>query len=1257
MGTSRCEGLVRIRERVVFKASSSVHSTDEEDASSSFSEQSRAAGRLSDDVWYFCVARASPTVLEWFTVDAGTESSDEEDVSPSTSSGGAVLLASTRVSSVEAVDGESVTLPEQRDNADDSGVIINLVVDEHERRRLESCSLYVEDDVSGVALLIETESETHRDQWVHFLNGILHKEDEHEEGGGQVQGDEEQEAGEVAMEDLESLHFSASRSSISTRSLLHQGKSENLLEEDDPFGLLSLTTSALSSVSLVDDQEIITTNTAPGMFAMDHFEIAEGDELAEEIEDTDGSDTSAANMDGDYVADTAVDPSLLRSASRQLSEQTLLSCERSASNITDPLSSSMIRQPAAASTRNRRHSLGAVFGSTPRPTNGCRRCNKRFGRLIHTPRICASCSYRFCRDHCSAMTPLTSPESITLPVQEVFGSQIGAKATALSEPKRVCMDCFVRQQLLTSLQEAGVYYASAVDEAGGLSRLVRWKYFDQAPKHEIESHVRARSLGPMSLLSAMFKYRQQPFMFVVVLAQFVHNVENCPDTMDFYWPQVLQWGIVNIPDASPSVRAFYLFFLAATARRSVHLAVKATWECIAAHWDAMAAGLYKRGNGIVVMLFFVTNVNFGQSRSVLPQLLFPQAPIHQRESFEKLLEQLFEYVRRTYAASQRESPFFEWLLARSKEEIVASSRNVQKQLRVDDGFLDPFPPDYHEETQLMILERRRSGTQHLVETKQRIWNKSAQHIFSDEVRLVRFLVDLCTYLKENISEPSQRKKQLPALLQEMLRGKHIRPEAALPLSGAMARPHRVVNVLTDEGTVFSTKARAPTLVFFETIASSLGCDGGSRDLDVPTGHDDNIDALVDAAVEMENDMDGVVGPEQQEILNYLDGEVVGTYVADLIPVSRTQSQASLRSSISEDLDGLNNVLPAGCTPLSEKTGTGVFSDDESDGFGAEEIADDEANTSDSSNSSSQNTKCPFFGERFADTQRRIREESTFARFDGWALVPVIAKSFDDMRQEVFVLQGLKLFQLIFRKHSLNLWMRYYSIVCAGKDCGLLEVITDAQSLDGLKKKGKKIGGVGTSLPNIFDRACGRDPITGEHDPVRLERARANYITSMAAYSLFSYIFLVKDRHNGNIMLDTEGHVVHIDFGFVLGIAPGNTFSLETAPFKLTPEMVEIMGAEGFDHYRQLVAQGLLALHLEAPQLLSLVYLSSKDSCFPCFKGRSRARIVRRLSRRLCIGWNVQDVEHTAARIVDKSNGHRGTRQYDWFQKISNGILP
>jgi phosphatidylinositol kinase/protein kinase (PI-3 family) len=85
---------------------------------------------------------------------------------------------------------------------------------------------------------------------------------------------------------------------------------------------------------------------------------------------------------------------------------------------------------------------------------------------------------------------------------------------------------------------------------------------------------------------------------------------------------------------------------------------------------------------------------------------------------------------------------------------------------------------------------------------------------------------------------------------------------------------------------------------------------------------------------------------------------------------------------------------------------------------------------------------------------------------------------------------------------------------------------------------------------------------------------------LAAYSLVCYILQIKDRHNGNIMVDIEGHIMHIDFGFLLSNAPGKGIKFEQAPFKLTAEMVEVLGGiktKKFREYREQMRLGFMAL--------------------------------------------------------------------------------
>lgn len=66
-----------------------------------------------------------------------------------------------------------------------------------------------------------------------------------------------------------------------------------------------------------------------------------------------------------------------------------------------------------------------------------------------------------------------------------------------------------------------------------------------------------------------------------------------------------------------------------------------------------------------------------------------------------------------------------------------------------------------------------------------------------------------------------------------------------------------------------------------------------------------------------------------------------------------------------------------------------------------------------------------------------------------------------------------------------------------------------------------------------------------------------------------------DRRTPTHPTDKKGHVIHIDFGFVLGIRPGGKFSFERPPFKLTREMVDILdgpSSELFQHYKELIVQ-------------------------------------------------------------------------------------
>ncbi|CAB9498886.1 Phosphatidylinositol 4-kinase beta [Seminavis robusta] len=207
-----------------------------------------------------------------------------------------------------------------------------------------------------------------------------------------------------------------------------------------------------------------------------------------------------------------------------------------------------------------------------------------------------------------------------------------------------------------------------------------------------------------------------------------------------------------------------------------------------------------------------------------------------------------------------------------------------------------------------------------------------------------------------------------------------------------------------------------------------------------------------------------------------------------------------------------------------------------------------------------------FGQPWKEVCDEVRKESPYGHVKGWQLASFILKAGEDIRQEALVMQMISKFKEWFETEippETRPFLRPYTIMCVGGDAGLVECLTDAKSVDEVKKVTDGF----VSLRDYFERAYGppgsqQHPQQSSTGGLTFEQAQDNFLRSLVGYSLVCYVLQIKDRHNANLLLDREGHIVHIDFGYVLGDMPKMAYVptfTERAPFKLSDEFWDVLG--------------------------------------------------------------------------------------------------
>lgn len=172
-----------------------------------------------------------------------------------------------------------------------------------------------------------------------------------------------------------------------------------------------------------------------------------------------------------------------------------------------------------------------------------------------------------------------------------------------------------------------------------------------------------------------------------------------------------------------------------------------------------------------------------------------------------------------------------------------------------------------------------------------------------------------------------------------------------------------------------------------------------------------------------------------------------------------------------------------------------------------------------------------------------------------ATYKVIFKNGDDMRQDQLIIQMIRLLDAQLKRVGLDLCLTPYAVLATSMSSGVMEMVLNSSPVSAVVEKYR-----GNPIQAFFRENY---PSSTSEFGIQSE-IMDTYIKSCAGYCVITYLLGIGDRHLDNIMLTRDGHLFHLDFGYIFGKDPKPL----PPPMRITKEMIDGMGGPDNPNYQR-----------------------------------------------------------------------------------------